>query len=325
MTRSRRPALAASVLALTLASVSACSSSTAPGTGQQTPSSHTVSSVATSSPVVTSASPTPLESAPATPAPSPTQPPTDGTVVRYTVKGRQMAMACFGTGSPTVLVIPGLTASTSNWEAVARLASGRTRVCTWDRPGLGQSEQRPATAKPSVGDMGRELSALLLVAHVDPPYVVVAHSFGGLIARAFIAQRPADVRGVLMVDASTVGELRSPYFAGIQWWEGGSKTDVPRSIRELDVAGSLGATPLVVLTADSSGDLKKAWSPLQKTLAGLSTDSIHALAVGSGHVIQDDKPAIVLGAIAEVVEAASAGTTLPPCATTFPQRGGRCF
>jgi len=131
--------------------------------------------------------------------------------------------------------------------------------------------------------------------------------------------------GSLMVDASTVGELRSPYFAGIQWWEGGSKTDVPRSIRELDVAGSLGATPLVVLTADSSGDLKKAWSPLQKTLAGLSTDSIHALAVGSGHVIQDDKPAIVLGAIAEVVEAASAGTTLPPCATTFPQRGGRCF
>jgi pimeloyl-ACP methyl ester carboxylesterase len=245
--------------------------------------------------------------------------------VQYTVKGRQMAMACFGTGSPTVLVIPGLTASTSNWEAVARTASARTRVCTWDRPGLGQSEQRAAGARPSVGDMGRELTALLAVAHVDPPYVVVAHSFGGLVARAFIAQRPADVTGVLMVDASTVGELRSPYFAGIQWWEGGSKTDVPRSIRELDAAGSLGSTPLVVLTADSSGDLKRNWFPLQKTLAGLSSDSVHALAVGSGHVIQDDKPKIVLGAIAEVVEAAAAGSPLPACATTFPQLGGRCF
>jgi pimeloyl-ACP methyl ester carboxylesterase len=245
--------------------------------------------------------------------------------VRYTVKGRAMAMACWGTGSPTVVVIPGLTASTSNWEAVAREASGRTRVCTWDRPGLGESEQRPASAKPSVGDMARELSALLAVAHVDPPFVVVAHSFGGLIARTFIAQRPADVTGVVMVDASTVGELRSPYFAGIQWWEGGSKTDVRRSIRELDAAGTLGSTPLVVLTADSSGSYKAAWFPLQKSLAVLSTDSVHALAVGSGHVMQDDKPAIVLGAIAEVVDAASAGTPLPPCATTFPELGGRCF
>jgi pimeloyl-ACP methyl ester carboxylesterase len=236
-----------------------------------------------------------------------------------------MAMACFGSGSPTVLVIPGLTASTSNWEVVAREASSRARVCTWDRPGLGQSQARPSGQRPSVGDMGRELSALLAVAHVDPPYVVVAHSFGGLIARAFIASRPTDVTGVVMVDASTVGELRSPFFAGIQWFEGGSETDVPRSIRELDAAGPLGAIPLVVLTADSTGDLKKAWFPLQKSLAGLSTDSVHALAVGSGHVIHDDKPRIVLGAIAEVVQAAATGTALPPCAATFPRLGGRCF
>lgn len=245
--------------------------------------------------------------------------------MRYQVGGRTMAMACFGSGSPTVLVIPGLTASTSNWEAVARQVSGGSRVCTWDRPGLGGSDPRPSGTQPSVGDMGHELTALLAVAHVDPPYVVVAHSFGGLIARVFVAQRRADVTGIVMVDASTVGELRSPFFAGIQWYEGGSLTDVPRSIRELDAAGTFGSVPLVVVTADVTGDLKKAWFPLQKTLAGLSTDSVHALAVGSGHVIQDDRPRIVVGAIAEVVAAAAAGRALPPCATTFPALGGRCF
>jgi pimeloyl-ACP methyl ester carboxylesterase len=235
-----------------------------------------------------------------------------------------MALACYGSGSPTVVVIPGLTASSAEWETVARAASVDTRVCTWDRPGLGQSDPRPAGTRPTVGAMARELSAVLAAAHVAPPYVVVAHSFGGLVARVLASQRGADVAGLVMVDASTAGELRSPYYAGIDWSEGGSTVDVRRSLRELDAVRPLGATPLIVLTQDATGDSKKAWFPLQDTLAAQSSDSVHAVAIGSGHVIHDDKPRIVLGAIAEMVATVTAGTALPSCASTFPALGGRC-
>lgn len=309
----------------------------ATGCSAGSPSATLSTGTTTSAPAASASSSPPASSAPASSAPpstaSPTAsatspgPPGDGSVHLYTVDGRSTALYCFGTGSPTVVVIPGLTAPGSLWRRVASASAEQSgaRVCSYDRPGLGTSEARRPSATPTIGRVATELGVLLRKAGLEPPFVVVGHSYGGMVARMFVSQQRTDVRGVVMVDASTVGELRSPYFADVHWWEGGNSVDVPASIRELDASGTFGSTPLVVLTQDASGTYRDQWYPLQDSLAALSTDSVHVVVKGAGHLIQDDNPPIVEAAITDVVTAARTGAPLPDCATTFTSLGGRCL
>jgi pimeloyl-ACP methyl ester carboxylesterase len=238
-----------------------------------------------------------------------------------------MALTCHGSGTPTVVVLPGLGSSGSSWDAVAiaTATTYRTRVCAVDRPGLGHSDARAPGAHPSVGDMAGEVASLLLAARVPTPYVVVAHSYGGLVARALVAQHGSDVAGMVYVDASTLGELQSPYFAGVDWSEGGITVDIPRSEVELASAPDVGSTPVVVLTQDASGEFAAQWLPLQDGLAATSSDRLHVVVTDVGHVIQQVNPGIVEAAAGDVVVAVRRGALLPACTGSgLPALGGRC-
>ncbi len=70
---------------------------------------------------------------------------------------------------------------------------------TYDRAGLGRSEPSPLPR--SAENIARELDALLEAAHLPGPYIVVAHSYGGIIAREFLERRTSDVVGMIFVDA----------------------------------------------------------------------------------------------------------------------------
>jgi pimeloyl-ACP methyl ester carboxylesterase len=103
-----------------------------------------------------------------------------------------------GHGAPTV-VMEAADFSLS-WDlvqpGVARFAS----VCSYDRAGLGWSERGP---KPrSAGNMVEELHTLLGQAGVEPPYVLVGHSKGGLFVRLYAHQYPGEVAGMVLVDAA---------------------------------------------------------------------------------------------------------------------------
>jgi pimeloyl-ACP methyl ester carboxylesterase len=77
-------------------------------------------------------------------------------------------------------------------------------VCTYDRAGDGLSDARPASVRPLTGaTQARELHALLAVIHSGPPYVLVGHSYGGMITREFAALYPGQVAGVVLLDASS--------------------------------------------------------------------------------------------------------------------------
>lgn len=114
------------------------------------------------------------------------------------IGGHSLHLHCVGTGQPTVILEAGLGNDTNHWTFVQSDAAELTRVCTYDRAGLGWSDAgpRPRTATRVVED----LALLLHRADVPGPYVLVGHSNGGPYARLFAAAYPDRVAGLVLVD-----------------------------------------------------------------------------------------------------------------------------
>ena len=217
-------------------------------------------------------------------------------------EGQRQWISCRGEGSPTTVLINGLRSDHTIWSSVVRGIAQRTRVCLTDRPGLGSSPQRRGSQRTDAGEHARELAAALNAAGERGPYLLVAHSYGGLIARAFAAQRPSEIAGMMLVDAVYPGIHRTflPSYRG-DWHEGGTVIDMDASERATKGGPDLGSTPLVVLTAGKPGNgsswADRKWNQEQRRAATLSDVSVHWFARKSGHVIQRDQPARVTAAL----------------------------
>ena len=98
----------------------------------------------------------------------------------------------------TVLFESGIGATSQNWIAIQRAIAAHSRAVSYDRAGLGWSSA--ATCTPTPEHLAGELRALLAESKISGPYLLVAHSFGGLVARRFAADYPADVLGLVLVD-----------------------------------------------------------------------------------------------------------------------------
>ena len=118
-----------------------------------------------------------------------------------TVNGRDLYVNCQGpTSKPFILLENGLGVVTENWFWVQDDLSSRYRVCAYDRAGTGNSAaiQGPVDAVVSAD----ELVLLLEKLGVTKPVMVVAHSYGALMARVFAQRHPARVAGLILVDSS---------------------------------------------------------------------------------------------------------------------------
>jgi pimeloyl-ACP methyl ester carboxylesterase len=103
-----------------------------------------------------------------------------------------------GTGQPAVVLESGLAATSLTWALVQSKIARFTRVCSYDRLGLGWSDR---CSKPrTVHQMAAELAAVLHAANIPPPYILVGHSFGGLLIRAYAHLNPENVIGLVFVD-----------------------------------------------------------------------------------------------------------------------------
>jgi len=114
--------------------------------------------------------------------------------------GRRMNIYCLGAGSPTVILDAGMGDSTISWALVQPRLAARTRVCSYDRAGLGFSD---GSSVPSTADnIAADLHTLLKAADIAPPYVLVGHSAAGMYIRVFADRYPQEVVGMVSVEGS---------------------------------------------------------------------------------------------------------------------------
>jgi pimeloyl-ACP methyl ester carboxylesterase len=116
------------------------------------------------------------------------------------VGGRKMHINCTGQGSPTVILDSGLGDSYVSWRKVQPEISTFSRVCSYDRAGVGYSEPSPGPRTSKV--IAEQLHALLQAAEIAPPYVIVGHSMGGYDVRLFASLYRGEVAGMVLVDSS---------------------------------------------------------------------------------------------------------------------------
>ena len=103
-----------------------------------------------------------------------------------------------GSGGPTVLFEAGIAATNLNWFHIQEKVADFTGTASYDRGGLGWSS--PSRTARTPGNIAEELHSLLQCAQIKPPYILVGHSFGGLVMRRFAVLYPEDVAGVVLVD-----------------------------------------------------------------------------------------------------------------------------
>jgi pimeloyl-ACP methyl ester carboxylesterase len=248
---------------------------------------------------------------------------------QFDVGGRTLFLSCSGTGSPTVVLEAGYGDSGGLWAPVQNGVAPHTRVCSYDRPNVSAGASGPAPTPRTAADQVADLHALLATADVPGPYVLGAHSYGGLISRLYAVTYPDEVVGMVLVD--TVHEDRAAQrqvmvspeqWAALQTLEAQfsdfERVDEEASWEQVREAGDfspLRPMPLVVLAAGQSTDpsfLPPDW-PLaeeeelhreqQMDLAARVPGSRYQLVEASGHYIQLEQPALVIDAIADVIEA----------------------
>ncbi len=270
--------------------------------------------------------------------------------------GRKMYIKCSGKGSPTVVFVAGLRASADDWDisdkskpTVFTGVGKFTRVCAYDRPGtpVGEKPSRsdpvpqPTTAKDAVAD----LHALLTAAGEAGPYLLVGHSYGGLIVRLYASTYPKEVSGLVLVDALSEGlqDAETPEQWPIQrkliegdmresvaLYPALERIDVDRSFKQIRTAPPLRSIPLVVMSADrpwgpqvppmiAAGKLSADIPPdfgyvtdaaqkkAHEQLAKLVPNAKHITKTNSGHEIHKEQPQLVIDAIRDVVEAVRSG------------------
>lgn len=117
------------------------------------------------------------------------------------IGGRSIQLDCRGTGSPTVVLEGGLDLLGSlSWAAVHDSLAATTRVCAYSRAGILWSD--PSDQPFSIAAVVTDLHLTLERAGERAPFVLVAHSIGGLYATEFVKRYRSEVAGLVLVDAS---------------------------------------------------------------------------------------------------------------------------
>jgi pimeloyl-ACP methyl ester carboxylesterase len=113
-------------------------------------------------------------------------------------EGRRLYLLEKGSGGTTVLFESGIAATNLNWCHIQERVSRFSTTASYDRGGLGWSSPCPSPRTPI--NIASELHKMLDGAGIKPPYILVGHSFGGLVMRRFALLYPEEVTSVILVD-----------------------------------------------------------------------------------------------------------------------------
>ena len=154
-----------------------------------------------------------------TQAPTPTTeeegPPTaSGTVEliegMFDIGGHSLYLSCRGTGAPTIVYLHGsienkLSSGALSAHTIQDMLSEEYRFCVYDRRNVGKSDEVPGFYRGE--EAAADLHSLLDVAEVEPPYVLLGASLGGLLSHVYAAMYPDDVVGMVLLDSQPPAEL----------------------------------------------------------------------------------------------------------------------
>jgi pimeloyl-ACP methyl ester carboxylesterase len=276
------------------------------------------------------------------------------------IGGYRLHLWCTGDGAPAVILDTGLGGSSADWGFVQPDVARFTRVCSYDRAGMGYSDPGPSPR--TARRIASELAELLVRSGIGGPVALVGASIAGFDVRVFAADHPERAAGLVLVDAShedqphevpqmarfvpllsTIGVLR---LFGVSF---GQRIDsLAPSVRQFARATNFRAAgyqaaadeiihirqsasevrhsrrkltiPILVITGGRGAD--ENWRQLQRDQASLSDRGCLIVAEESGHVVAIDQPEVVVDAIRTVVEAAR-GHDVPLCAAPADVERGR--
>lgn len=238
------------------------------------------------------------------------------------VNGYKLFVKTEGNKKPAVVFISGLGDELQNWREVQPKVAAFAQTIAYDRAGIGGSDG--VIGSRTSLDVAKELHTLLINAKIKAPYILVAHSIGGLHARMFAQLYPAEVAGMVLVDVlheQQLLALRNIAIDGLtedqvlemvanqEGMTGGTRSEFLASLKSADQVKStqFPLVPLSVLTAmipdeNDSPESMLFKQMLHSELAAQVPGGKHILAEQSGHHIQYDQPELIVHAIQEMSE-----------------------
>ena len=268
------------------------------------------------------------------------------------IGGYRLHLWCSGDGAPAVILDAGLGGTSAGWGFVQPEVARLTRVCSYDRAGMGYSDPGPSPR--TARRIAIELAELLARSGITGPVVLVGESIAGFNVRVFASDHPERAAGIVLVDASheddahevpgvarfvpllsTVGVLRllgvsfgqrveslapsvQRYAQATRFRAAGYQATADEIMHIAETVSEVRNTrgkltiPVLVVTGARGADAN--WRRLQQDEASLSERGCLITAQQSGHVIPIDQPKVVVDAIRTVVEIAR-GQEVPLCAT----------
>ena len=153
----------------------------------------------------------------------------------------RLHLVCVGEGSPTVILNSSVAGIYRQWAGVIALVAPVTRICAFDRSGLGWSEPGPVMPPTSASVM-QDLERLLAASGEPPPFLHVGFSLGAILSFQYVEAHLEDTAGFVSIEGFSpeMRAMRPPLFG-----------DLPKTLQNVaPPLESLGLSPAVMLVSD---------------------------------------------------------------------------
>lgn len=227
-------------------------------------------------------------------------------------------------GTPTVIFEAGLGDSSESWAYIQDKISQVTSTFSYDRAGIGKSE---VTSTPRTGlDLVEDLLVLVSEISIEPPFVLVGHSFGTIVSRLFASLNSDKVAGMILIDAAPENKeiffqkvlsesdrikmkdyLETPDFNS-------EKIDKVKTYKQVTKLQKQFEFPLLIFIRGLPKCYGEDWPDdkflkieqvLQLNLKNLSKINKSIIAKNSGHYIYKDEPELVIKEIMHMINRVS--------------------
>jgi len=229
------------------------------------------------------------------------------------IGGTSLHIHCVGTGAPSVILEAGLGDTMDVWNDVqSQIAANCTRTLAYNRAGYQGSDA--AVGPRDSATIVAELRAELKRRNIDPPYVLVGHSLGGLYMQYFARNYPKDVAGLVLVDSSSwhqhllVDNSANTPYAGrsavtlfMPWILRRELNDSAAAGEQVHASPHAVAVPTIVLSSTrgppgETASARAMSAGMQDEIAADFPGASHVRVDDSGHYIQREHPEVVVAA-----------------------------